>query len=108
VPLESYLPALFITLAIEVPVVAALYRGQRVRMALACLIATTATHLAMHFLLPRYTTTYASTVLIGESGALAVEALVYALVSRPRDPGMALVAAACANAASYLAGLALL
>jgi hypothetical protein len=88
--------------------IAVLYRGQRRRMAVACLVTTTATHLAMHFALPRYVTSYTAMVVVGEVGALAVEALVYALVSRPRDLGMALIASASANAASYLVGLALL
>jgi hypothetical protein len=58
----------------------------------------------MHFLLPDVVDTPESVLLIGELGALLIEAGVYALVSRPRDPGRALIASAVANTLSYLAG----
>lgn len=100
-----YLLALAITLAVEVPVVALVYRGQRVRMAAACVLATTTTHLAMHFLLPRALPRPGDFVLLGELLALGIEAGVYATVSRPREADRALMAAGLANALSYAAGL---
>lgn len=101
----SYLIAWAVTVAVEVPIVAALYPGQRLRLALACLIATTTTHLAMHFALPYAALSHEAWLVTGETGALLAEALVYALVSRPRRLGIALVASALANSASFLAGL---
>ncbi len=102
--MTPYQVALAITLALEVPVVALVFRDQALRMGATCALTTTATHLSMHFLLPRVVAAYQSVVLIGELGALLIEAGVYALVSRPRDPGRALIASAVANTVSYLAG----
>lgn len=102
---SAYLVALGITLAVEIPVVAALYRGQRGRMAITCALATSATHLFMHFGLPRLLSPGGSVVLVGEIIALLVEAAVYAAVARPREPGRALIASALANSLSYAAGL---
>lgn len=104
--MTPYQIALAITLAIEVPVVVLVFRDQPIRMGIACILTTSTTHLAMHFLLPRVAAAYQSIILIGELGALVIEAGVYALVSRPRDPGRALVASAVANTLSYLAGFA--
>ncbi len=94
-----------ITLGIEIPVVAGVFQGQRLRMALVCGVATTATHLAMHFILPPMVVSVDQFMLLGELGALAVEVLVYFLASRPRDIGRALVASALANGLSYGVGL---
>jgi hypothetical protein len=103
----AYLLALLLTLAIEIPVVALVFAGQRLRMALVCLVATTATHLLMHFVLPSVCPTARSWLIAGEAQALVLEALAYLLLSRPRDPGRALIASALANSASFAAGLAL-
>jgi len=103
-----YLAALGITLGTEVPVVMLLYPGQRLRLGVACAVATTATHLAMHFGLPALLPAGAPVLIAGEALALVAEAAVYFAVSRPRDPGRALVASALANSISFGAGLALL
>lgn len=103
-----YLVALGITLGTEVPVVTLLYPGQRLRLGAACAVATTATHLAMHFVLPGLLPAGISALLAGEAFALAAEAAVYLAVSRPHDPGRALVASALANSLSFGAGLVLL
>ncbi len=103
--MTPYQVALAVTLALEVPAVALVFRDQALRMGLTCALTTTATHLAMHFLLPRGVGSYAGVLLVGELGALVVEAGVYALVSRPRDVGRALIASAVANTLSYLAGV---
>jgi len=101
----AYLLALSITLAVEVPIVATCFSGQRLRMAAVCAATTTCTHLAMHFILPRLVVSFGQFILVGALGALLVEAMVYWLASRPRDLGLALVASALANALSYGIGL---
>jgi hypothetical protein len=102
--MNGYLAALALTLAVEVPLVALVYPGQRRRMATCCAAATAFTHLVMHFVLPRLFT--GTVVLVaGETLALALEALAYALVSRPRDGARALLASALANGASFGVGL---
>jgi phytoene dehydrogenase-like protein len=101
----AYLLALAITLAVEVPIVALLFPGQRRRMAGVAAAATTATHLFMHFALPPLLATWRGWLVTGELVALLAEAAAYALLSRPRDPARALAASALANAASYGVGL---
>ena len=101
-----YLLALGVTLAVEVPLVALLFPGRRARMAVACALATTATHVFMHFALPRFLPSPRDVLLVGETVAVGFEAGVYALVSR--DLGRSLVASALANSASYGAGLIIL
>jgi hypothetical protein len=96
---------LAITLVVEVPIVAAFYRGQRVRMAIACAIATSATNLALNFLLARRTFTFDRTLLVGEAAALIAEGTVYFFVATDRDWRRALTASAAANLASFGVGL---
>jgi len=103
-----YLAALGITLGTEVPVVVLLYPGQRLRLGCACAAATTAIHLAMHFVLPGLVAGGTWALVAGEALALFAEAAVYFAVSRPRDAGHALVASALANSISFGAGLVLL
>ena len=98
-------PALALTVAIEVPIVAALFPGRRVRLAIVAAVATSATHLFMHLVLPRLVPA-AWWLLAGEGVALAVEAAAYALAGR--DLARALVASGLANAASFAAGWLLL
>jgi hypothetical protein len=97
--------ALAITVVIEVPIVCAFYPGQRVRMGIACALATSATNLFMNLVLLAAMGTYAGYLAMGEATALASEALVYVLVSRPRDVPRALAASGAANLASFLAGV---
>lgn len=96
--------ALALTLGVEVPIVAALYPGQRARLAVIAAFASTATHLTLHFALPRLVPA-AQVMLLGEALALLGEALAYGVLSRPRDLGRALVASALANAASFGLGI---
>jgi hypothetical protein len=103
-----YLAALGITLCTEVPVVTLLYPGQRLRLGAACAVTTAATHLTMHFVLPGLLPAGTPALLAGEALATLAEATVYLAVSRPRDPGRALVASALANSLSFGAGLVLL
>lgn len=94
-----------VTVAIEAPCVAALYPGQRRRMALICAIATSVTNVVMNVALPRWLGVGVTFLLVGEIGALLVEAAVYALAARPRDVGRALAASALANGLSFSVGL---
>ena len=104
----KYFLALAMTIGIETPVVAMVFKGQRLRMAAVCIVATTTTHLVMHFALPPLCPTYASWVIAGEFQALVLEALVYWFFSRPRDLSRALIGSAIANSASYALGLIIL
>lgn len=102
VPLAGYGLALALTIGVEVPIVAAFFPGRRRRLALACAFATTATHLVLHFVLPRLLPP-GTALVTGEAFATAAEALAYAAASG--QPGRALVASAVANSASYGVGL---
>jgi hypothetical protein len=101
----GYLLALGLTLVIEVPVVAAFYPGRRLRMALVCAIATTATHLMLVFGFPRLLPRGVPTLWIGELCATLAEAGAYWLAAR--QPGRALVVSAVANSLSFGAGMVL-
>lgn len=101
--MNGYPLALAITLAVETPIVAAVFPGRRVRLAITCAAATTATHLLMHLVLPGLLPGWASPFVVGEVFATVVEALAYLAVGR--DAGRALVASAVANSASLAAGL---
>ena len=104
--------ALAVTLAVEVPIVAAFYPGQRLRMAVACALATTATNLALNLALTRARLSHDETLLAGETLALVLEALIYARVARRERSeagwSRALAASVAANLASFGAGLILL
>jgi hypothetical protein len=100
--------ALAVTLVIEVPIVAAFYRGDRVRMAITAVLANIATNLAMNALLVHRVLPYNPTLLAGEGVALVAEAVVYGLVAPGRDWAKAITASAAANLASFAAGLILL
>lgn len=103
-------PALFawlVTVIVEPPCVASFYPGNRLRMAVLCAVATSVTNLVMNLALPRWLGIGTAFLLVGELGALIIEASVYALARAPRDWGRALAASALANAASYASGLVL-
>ncbi len=93
-----------VTVAVECPIVAAVYPGRRLKMAFVCAVATAATNLAMNLLFRRWLGAGLDHLLVGELSALLLEALAYVLVCRPRDLGRALVASALANGASFSAG----
>lgn len=103
--IPPFLFAWAVTVAIEAPCVAAVYPGERWKMAGVCALATSATNLAMNVLLPRWLGVGLAFLIVGELGALLIEAAIYALVRRPRDVGRALVASALANGASFTVGL---
>jgi hypothetical protein len=101
--LARYGIALAITLLVEVPLVAAFYPGRRRAMALTCAVASTATHLLLHFVFPAVLPRGISPLLAGEAFATLAEAGAYAAVAGP--PRRAMVASAVANSCSYGAGL---
>jgi hypothetical protein len=104
----AYLRALGLTLVVEVPIVMAFYRGQRLRLGATCCVATTLTHAALFLLLFRFVALATPALVLGEVGALALEAVAYAAISRPTSLSRALMASSAANAASFGLGLALL
>ncbi len=106
--IPAVLTALALTVAVETPVVAAVYRGQRLRMAVVCILTTSATNVGMNTWLRSTAASYDQYVLVGEACAVLVEAVVYALASRGRDVPKAMLASGAANALSYAAGLVLL
>jgi hypothetical protein len=101
---RAYFIALLLTIAVEVPTVAAFFPGQRRLMAFACLIATSFTHVLLFRVLAFLTLTPAGLV-AGETFALVAEAAVYALASRPRNLPRAVMASAVANGLSFAASL---
>ena len=103
VDLGRYAIALAVTLAVEVPVVAAFYPGRRRRMAAVCVAANIVTHLLLHFVFPAVVPRGVSPLLVGEVFATIAEAAAYA--AAVRDPGRALVASALANSCSFGAGI---
>jgi hypothetical protein len=92
-------------IVIEVPVVAAIYPGERRRMALSCLLATTATWLILKTMLFISPFPRGWVVMVGEAVVLGVEAGVYAITSRAHDLPRAFVASALANGLSFGLGL---
>ncbi len=82
------LVALIVTLVIEVPLVVALFAGQRRRLAVVAVLANTFTKL----------------FLPGEIFAVGFETAAYALLSRPRDWPRALLASSLGNLLSYQYG----
>ncbi len=101
------LRALVVTIVIEVPIVFALFPRQRLRMAAIALVANTATNLTLNVGLPRMGVHGMPRILVGESAALVLEALAYAVLSRPREVGRAIIASAVGNGLSFTLGSAL-
>lgn len=98
----AYLLALALTVAVEVPIVAAFYPGRRLRMAAVCAAATVATHV-LNFAWPGWAVPGALGVWGGELFATVAEAAAYA--GAGRQLGKGLVASAAANAVSFGVGL---
>jgi hypothetical protein len=98
-----YFLALAITVVVETPIVAAFFPGRRLRLALTCVVATTATHVLLHFVFPRLLPAGISPLVFGEAFATLAEAAAYAVVSM--ELGKSLVASALANSASFAVGL---
>jgi hypothetical protein len=103
--MHGWLAALLVTLAIEVPIVATLFPGQRIRMAIVALVVNIATNLALNLVLPRIPILSGRYVFPGEMLAVVGEAAAYTAFSRPPDLPQSLLASALANALSFAAGL---
>ena len=100
-----YLLAYAVTIIFEVPIVMAIFWEERWKMGLVCFLATSTTHMVMHFLLPFATPSLDVWLISGEMLALLFEAAVYALFSKPRSVSKALIASSLANTASFSIGL---
>ncbi len=112
-PLTTYLAALALTLAVELPLLLLILRGRVSwpRILLAGLLGSGITHPQLWYLWPRVFVTeggfhYTSYIVCGELAVVAIEAVVIGLVCR-RGVGvlMALGASALANAGSYAVGV---
>jgi hypothetical protein len=99
--------ALLVTLLVEVPIVAALFPRQRLRMASVALVMNTATNLLLNVGLPYLGARGSTRIVVGELLALVLEAMAYALLSRPRHVARAIVASALGNLTSFTLGPAL-
>ena len=102
--LSCRMAALVITLAIEVPLVTAMFPGQRLRMALLATVMNTVTNLTLNYVLAGMPWMGGHHVLFGETFALVAEGAVYAALSRPRLVGRSILASIIGNALSYGAG----
>jgi hypothetical protein len=96
--------ALVVTLVIEVPIVAAFFPRERVRMALVAAVANTATNLTLNLVLARMVVLGGHRMLIGEGLALFGEAAAYGAFSRTQDLARGVVASGVSNALSFAAG----
>lgn|SRR5512145_271306 len=103
--LASAAIACLFTLGVEVPIVACFYRGQRKRMAITALLATSTTNLAMNLVLLPWANSIFQYLVVGETAAVLVEAALYWRVDRAHRLDQALITSAIANSASFLLGL---
>lgn len=103
-PLSPNYPFLLaLTLAVEMPIVAAFFRGRRLRLALACAAATTVTFLLMHLSFRVLQLDNLFALVVGEALVTLAEAAAYAVASGKQ--GRSLLASVVANAASFTFGL---
>jgi hypothetical protein len=103
--MPGWAAALAVTLVIEVPLVALLFPGQRLKMAAVATVMNAATNLTLNLVLPHLVWLHGQWLLPGEVLAVVTEAAAYALASRPRDLPRSLLASSLANALSFGAGL---
>ena len=101
----GYLFALGITVAVEVPLVALAFPGERLKMAACDLVATTVTHLGMHLVTPISPEAFLTWLIVGETTAVVLEGLAYWAVTNKRGFLWAMGVSVVANAASFSAGL---
>jgi hypothetical protein len=110
VPVDAWLRAFLLTVAVELPVAFWLLRGRDPagpRLAAVIVFASLLTHPAVWFVFPQVF--YLSTpeyLLAAETWAVVVEAAFYWTVVRGVGPGRALAVSLAANLASFVAGLA--
>ncbi len=103
--IPAWAAALAVTLVIEVPLVAALFPGQRLKMAAVSTVMNAVTNLTLNLVLRRAAWLHGHWLVPGEVFAVLSEAAAYALASRPRDLPRSLLASSLANALSFSAGL---
>lgn len=99
--------ALAVTVAVETPIVAWLYRapiGRPGRMAGTAAVLTAITNLVMNTVWLARAGSESAFLIGGELGATVIEALVYVVVDPRRDLGRAVLTSALANSASFAAG----
>jgi hypothetical protein len=110
-PVEGWLAAFLITLAIETPVVIVLARRDEpdlIRLGLLVLFANLATHPLVWYVISQlWLVGTLSYIVIAESWAVVAEAVFYAVTVRALTARRAVVIAVVANAASFLAGRAI-
>ena len=107
-PLTTYLPALMLTWAVELPLLVLLLRRHAPwqRVVGAGALGTALTHPQLWYLWPRLFDDYAVYIVCGELAVVAIEAVVIALICRRHlGPLLALGASALANAGSYIVGV---
>jgi hypothetical protein len=107
-PISGWFAAFVLTLAIELPIVALLVRGQRpdiVRLAILITFANLATHLAVWYVITQLllvgTLQYA---LVAETWAVTAEAAFYWAAINGLSARRAIAVALVANASSFVAG----
>ncbi len=106
-PLTTYLPALLLTWAIELPLLLLILRGRAPwrRVLLAGALGTAITHPQLWYLWPRFFDSYTAYIVCGELAVVAIEAVVMAVACRRHISALhALGAVALANAGSYAIG----
>jgi hypothetical protein len=100
--MPAWAAALSVTLIIEVPLVAALFPGQRVRMALVAVVMNVATNLMLNLVFARLRGAARDYLLPGEILVVLLEAAAYAICSR--QIARSLCVSSLANALSFAAG----
>jgi hypothetical protein len=107
-PVSDWFAAFVLTLAVEAPIVALLFRrveSDFVRLGIFIVFANLATHLAVWYVISQLllvgTVSY---VLVAETWAIAGEAVFYGAAIRGLSARRAMAAAVVANGASFLAG----
>jgi len=106
--LLKYILALSLSLLIETPIAYLLLRryGRVRNIIAAAVVGTLVTHLFIHFYMIRTLHLHGLKLhILAESLAVAIEAIIYLAIVRPRKKIFSLYASLAANAASYIAGL---
>ena len=108
IPVDEWIPAFLLTLAVEVPIALALLHRSGpgiVRLAGIAAVANLATHPVVWFVLPQLLDVgETSYTIVAEIWAVAIEALVYWLALPGIGVRRIAITATAANAASWLAG----
>jgi hypothetical protein len=106
-PLTTYLPALLLTWAVELPLLLLILRGRAPwrRVLLAGALGTALTHPQLWYLWPHLFDSYTAYIVCGELAVVAIETVVMAVACRKHfGPLMALGGVGLANAGSYFVG----